>query len=262
MIAPAALRMARGRQPRDVDDVLDPDRNPVQRPAQPPLRRLGLGGASLFQRRVRVDTEKRVEARIQPLDPIEERLDELHGGHLATRDRCRRRIRGHPVQFTHLQTTTMGGHGSDAVPLDRRILSVAFDAEIAAAATSSGNSSNAFSRPARRAIASNVLSSIAAIPLRSDAIASQDMDTTKRVIMSVLSHTADVERHAEKADRPVLQKAPSSAHSRRLAFTAATSPCDQAGTVAEGDRGMNGLRATHGRLCFTSKQRIKEQRRQ
>jgi hypothetical protein len=75
----------------------------------------------------------------------------------------------------------MGGHGSDAVLLDRRILSVAFDAEIAAAATSSGNSSSALSRPARRAIASTILSSIAIIPIRPDATGPlEDIDTTEK----------------------------------------------------------------------------------
>jgi hypothetical protein len=80
------------------------------------------------------------------------------------------------MRFAHLRTTTIGGqgsdngsdkgsgNGSDGVPLDWRILSVTFAAEIAAATTSSWNSSSALSRPARRAIASIILSSIATFP--------------------------------------------------------------------------------------------------
>jgi hypothetical protein len=64
------------------------------------------------------------------------------------------------MQFAHLRTTTIGGQGSEngsgGVPLDWRILSVTFAAEIAAATTSSWNASSALSRPARRAIASTI----------------------------------------------------------------------------------------------------------
>jgi hypothetical protein len=73
------------------------------------------------------------------------------------------------------------GNGSDGLPPERRILSVAFAAEIAAASTSSRNSSSALSRPARRAIASTILSSIATIPFRSDAAEPlTDINTTKK----------------------------------------------------------------------------------
>jgi len=105
-----------------------------------------------------------------------------------------------------LRITTIGGqgsgNGSDGVPLDRRILSVTFAAEIAAATTSSGNSSSAFSRPSRRAIASTILSSIAKIPPRSDATERlEDMDTTEKNGHVGSGHTADAERHTEKADQ-------------------------------------------------------------
>jgi hypothetical protein len=43
--------------------------------------------------------------------------------------------------------------------------------------------------------------------------------------MSVLDHTAEVERYAENGDLRVLQKTLSSAHFHRPAFAAVTSPC-------------------------------------
>jgi hypothetical protein len=115
------------------------------------------------------------------------------------------------MQFAHLRITTIGGqgsdNGSDAVPLDRRIHSVTIAAEFAAATTSSGNSSSAISRPARRAIASAILSSIAIILVRSDDTELlKGIDTTERVVMSAFDHTAEVERYAENADPRVLQK--------------------------------------------------------
>src|SRR5262249_41016521 len=124
-------------------------------------------GLRLLQRCVRVHADEGVEARIEPRDAAEQRLGEFDGGQLALCDRlCGIRC-SHPGEIAHGRTTTIGGQGSSdgaGAPPDRRTRSVTFSAEPAAAAISSGNSLRAFSRPARRASASIVVSSIATLP--------------------------------------------------------------------------------------------------
>jgi len=81
------LRMPCGRNAFGLIDVLQADRDAVQRPAQTPCDNLGLGRASRRERLVGEDTDERVELAVEPLDARQAALYELDRGELALGDK-------------------------------------------------------------------------------------------------------------------------------------------------------------------------------
>ncbi len=83
------LGVAGGRQPRDVDDVLEPVGHAVQGPAQRAGRHLALGAARRLHRPLGRELDVGVIARIELVRPIEQRLRVLDGRELARADQVR-----------------------------------------------------------------------------------------------------------------------------------------------------------------------------
>ena len=101
--------MAGGRQPGDIDDVLDADRNAMQRSAWAPRRDLGLGGARRRHGSVGIEPNEDVELRIEPLDAIQQGLRQFNRREFASGD-CPRCLGGRePVECR-----SSPGSGSDA----------------------------------------------------------------------------------------------------------------------------------------------------
>ena len=74
-------------QPADVDDVLDPDRDAVERPERPAGRGVLVPGACLGARAVGVDGHPRPEVVVGGRDPRERRLDDGLRGRRTVADR-------------------------------------------------------------------------------------------------------------------------------------------------------------------------------
>ena len=170
------FRMAGRRQPRDIDDVLDADRDAMQRAARMAGSYLRLGGARCCHRGIGIEPNEHVELRVEPLDAVEQRPRQLDRREFAGRDRPRRFGSRKPVQLAHRAAPVRGlpaaatrgrvGEGATAYahrwPWLGRGIGRRVDARAnplacaAAAATSSGNCASAFSSPARRASSSTV----------------------------------------------------------------------------------------------------------
>jgi hypothetical protein len=148
-------------QTGDIDDVLDADRHPVQRPAAASRSDLGFRGARRRHRRVAVQANKDIQFRIEPANALQQRRHQFDRRQSVSRNRFRRCLGRDPVEFAHSPLPTrIGGHGSARGSAGVFIRATDPLACSAAAATSSGNSASALSRPARRASSSMVALSI------------------------------------------------------------------------------------------------------
>ena len=95
----AHLGMARGEDAARVVDVLQSERDAVQRTAIAPLRDFLLRHARLLQRQIGRHRDKGVQLRIEGRDALEVRMHELHGRELARADPLRQLRDGGKMQF-------------------------------------------------------------------------------------------------------------------------------------------------------------------
>jgi hypothetical protein len=109
------LGVAGGRQPGDVDDVLDPDRHAVQRAADAPGGDLGLGVAGHRHGGLAVHPDEGVEPVVQAFDAVEQRGHQLDRRQGPCRKRAGGLRCGEPVQVAHKPIPGfIGGQGSAA----------------------------------------------------------------------------------------------------------------------------------------------------
>src|SRR5262249_43040932 len=135
-----------------------------------------------------IELDEGVEAGVEAVDALQERSQELDGREVLGRDRLGGFGNAQPVQFASAfaeatadrdrsacaaeapsrqrgvphrpSPARIGGHGSAAGSAGFLIFSITLSAWFAAAATSSGNSASALTRPARRASNSIVVLSM------------------------------------------------------------------------------------------------------
>ena len=136
------LRMAGCRQSRDIDDVLDPDRHPVQRPPCRPARNLPprrpWPAAIAASRSRRMNTCSFGSSRSMRCHSA---CSSSTGDSFLAANRPRRLRRRHPVQVAHKPAPVrIGGQGSARGSAGALILAAEPLACSAATATSSGNS--------------------------------------------------------------------------------------------------------------------------
>ncbi len=93
------LRPVRGADPGRVDQILDRDRQPVQRPDRLTSRRPLVGGIGLGQRRFGPEADDRVDLGVDRIDPFQMRGDDLARGQLPLPDRARQFARCPPMQL-------------------------------------------------------------------------------------------------------------------------------------------------------------------
>jgi hypothetical protein len=84
-------------------NILEAERNAVQRPAVVPGHDFPLGDARLFPRLLRRRQQKRVEQPIEPLDAREQRFSELDRRQLVPRDQTRHLGDRQPMQLRRLE---------------------------------------------------------------------------------------------------------------------------------------------------------------
>src|SRR5690606_1981459 len=65
------LRMAGGRDPLDVEDVLQPDRNAMKRAARPIAHDLRLRRSGVGDRHLRIDADEGIEFRVESFDSLQ-----------------------------------------------------------------------------------------------------------------------------------------------------------------------------------------------
>ena len=107
--------MARGRQPGDIDDVLDAHRHAMQRPAHAARGDLRLGSARGVHRGIGIQPDEGMQLRVEPLDPRQQRGQQFDRGELARGEHPRGLRRGQPVQLGHSPVPArIGGQGSAA----------------------------------------------------------------------------------------------------------------------------------------------------
>src|SRR5262245_16242090 len=158
--------MAGRGEARDVDDVLDADRHAMQRTAQASRHRLRFGRLRGLQRGLAIELDEGVEPGVEAVDALQERVQELDGREVLGHDRLSGSGNAEPVQLANGSVphrpspARIGGQGSMAGSVGCLIFSITASAWLAAAATSSGNSASALTRPARRASNSIVILSM------------------------------------------------------------------------------------------------------